>query len=187
MGQSTATPVCRGMPWCRASAATDPHGRPHTWTGRKIIPEQDAVSVYRVLYRSLICTRGRGARDPTSSSPKSKWVVLTHFPWALAWRLGPVRGRSNGDVWSYISIPFAKPPLESLRFRPPQPFDAPWEQVLDCGGDFGPYCTQDSYITGVPDDGSREMCAVELTAAATAHKSVAGPLVWLLSLWSCYS
>jgi hypothetical protein len=47
--------------------------------------------------------------------------------------------------------------LGSLRFRPPQPFDAPWEQVLDCGA-FGPYCTQDSYITGVPDDGSSEDC-----------------------------
>lgn len=72
--------------------------------------------------------------------------------------LGPVRGTSNGDVWSYRAIPFAKPPLGSLRFRPPQPFDAPWEQVLDCGGAFGPYCTQDSYITGVPDDGSSEDC-----------------------------
>ena len=70
--------------------------------------------------------------------------------------LGPIRGSSNGGVWSFKAIPFAKAPVDDLRFRPPQPFDAPWHQVLDCTGDFGPYCIQDSEVNGVPDEGSSE-------------------------------
>ena len=70
--------------------------------------------------------------------------------------LGPIRGSSNGGVWSFKAIPYAKPPVDELRFRPPQPFDAPWHQILDCAGDFGPYCIQDSAVNGVPDEGSSE-------------------------------
>lgn len=47
---------------------------------------------------------------------------------------GPVRGRSETvqgrEVHVYTGIPYAKPPVEDLRFRKPVPAE-PWHGVLD--------------------------------------------------------
>lgn len=47
---------------------------------------------------------------------------------------GPVRGRArmiNGrEVHEFLGIPFAKPPVEELRFKKPLPME-PWHGVLD--------------------------------------------------------
>lgn len=47
---------------------------------------------------------------------------------------GPVRGRSvtvqGREVHVYTGIPYAKPPLDDLRFRKPVPAE-PWHGVLD--------------------------------------------------------
>ncbi len=46
----------------------------------------------------------------------------------------------DGDVWVYKGIPFAAPPIGSLRWRPPQPVAA-WDGVRDATA-FGPACMQ---------------------------------------------
>lgn len=48
---------------------------------------------------------------------------------------GPVSGLA-GDVRAFLGIPYARPPVGPLRWRPPQPL-APWREPFDATG-FGP-------------------------------------------------
>ena len=43
---------------------------------------------------------------------------------------GELRGRQEGSVRAFLGVPFARPPVGSLRFRPPQPPE-PWTGVRD--------------------------------------------------------
>lgn len=53
---------------------------------------------------------------------------------------GDVRGVRHGNINFFKGIPFAAPPLGSLRWRPPQPLSA-WQGVRDATA-FGPICPQ---------------------------------------------
>lgn len=59
---------------------------------------------------------------------------------------GPIRGRSvkvkeGHEVHVFNGIPYAKPPIEGLRFRKPVPAD-PWHGVLDATR-MPPACVQE--------------------------------------------
>jgi para-nitrobenzyl esterase len=54
--------------------------------------------------------------------------------------LGPVEGAEREGVLRFAGIPFAKPPVDELRFRPPQPAD-PWDGVRPATS-FGHTCLQ---------------------------------------------
>lgn len=60
---------------------------------------------------------------------------------------GPVRGRSTvvqgREIHVYTGIPFAKPPVDGLRFRKPLPAE-PWHGVLDATR-LPPTCVQERY------------------------------------------
>jgi para-nitrobenzyl esterase len=53
---------------------------------------------------------------------------------------GPVSGVQKDGMTIFRGIPFARPPVGELRFRPPER-PASWEQVLDCSTS-GPICPQ---------------------------------------------
>ncbi|XP_017856608.1 PREDICTED: esterase-5B-like isoform X1 [Drosophila arizonae] len=44
---------------------------------------------------------------------------------------GQLRGRDRGDYYSYESIPYAEPPIGSLRLEAPQPYKRQWSEVFD--------------------------------------------------------
>lgn len=78
---------------------------------------------------ALAAVGGRKAQEP---------CVATSI--AVCTESGPVRGMIGGDVRSFLGIPYAKPPVGELRFRPPQEADA-W-QVVRSAEQVGPRCPQ---------------------------------------------
>jgi para-nitrobenzyl esterase len=53
---------------------------------------------------------------------------------------GAVRGVPEGETLAFKGIPYAKPPIGTLRWRPPEP-PLHWDGIRD-GGLFGPICPQ---------------------------------------------
>lgn len=53
---------------------------------------------------------------------------------------GPVSGVEDDGLRVYLGVPYATPPVGSLRWKPPQPA-APWKDVRACT-EFGPACPQ---------------------------------------------
>ena len=62
--------------------------------------------------------------------------------------LGAIEGRVQGDVAEFLGIPFAQPPLDALRFAPPQPPVA-WDGVRDAT-QFKHNCMQGTMNMGWP-------------------------------------
>ena len=54
--------------------------------------------------------------------------------------LGAMRGTVSQGVRAFKGIPYAKPPVGELRFRPPQTAAA-WQGILNADS-FGPVCPQ---------------------------------------------
>jgi para-nitrobenzyl esterase len=57
---------------------------------------------------------------------------------------GQVRGATDGTVLAFKGIPFAAPPVGSLRFRPPQPAER-WDGVRDATR-YGNSCPQPEFV-----------------------------------------
>src|SRR3954454_23769553 len=53
---------------------------------------------------------------------------------------GAIRGVVQGEMLAFKGIPYAKPPVGELRWRPPAAAES-WSGVRD-GGRFGPICPQ---------------------------------------------
>lgn len=68
---------------------------------------------------------------------------------------GLVRGAVSGDVVRFLGIPYALPPVGSLRWRLPQPHPG-WQKTTRDATAFGPICPQAS--TGTPLPPSSEDC-----------------------------
>ena len=63
--------------------------------------------------------------------------------------LGKIKGklkktRNNVPISVFKGIPYAKPPVDNLRFALPQTFDKPWQNTLDCSKKESKQCTQPS-------------------------------------------
>lgn len=70
-------------------------------------------------------------------------TVNVHYIFAqnqVTTQFGVVEGSKNGNVFQFLGIPFAKPPVDSLRWRAPQNPDV-WQGILQTTS-FKPACVQ---------------------------------------------
>ncbi len=59
---------------------------------------------------------------------------------------GQIQGSANGNIYQFLGIPFAKPPVDSLRWKAPRNPDA-WSGVL-LADSFSPVCPQKHFEQG---------------------------------------
>lgn len=69
-------------------------------------------------------------------------------------KLGKIMGKKDGNVVSFLGIPFAEPPIGRYRFRPPRP-KRPWYPSIYRAFSFSPECLQSS-LYAAEDDDSRQ-------------------------------
>ncbi|MFH1683959.1 MAG: carboxylesterase/lipase family protein [Candidatus Margulisiibacteriota bacterium] len=63
---------------------------------------------------------------------------------------GPISGKTEDGIRTFLGIPFAAPPVGELRWQPPQPAK-PWKKVRACTK-MGPACPQPNYLAVGPTD-----------------------------------
>ncbi len=119
---------------------------------------------------ALACTAALRAADaPTGSSDAPPVLKIAR---------GEIRGKTDAGVATYLGIPFAAPPIGTLRWKPPQP-PAAWSGVRDCT-QFGPACPQPAGLGGQRDVGKQDEDCLYLnvwTAARTGEKKPV--MVWI--------
>ena len=127
------------------------------------------------------------ARSDTLSERREFWLEDIYSSDAI---IRTAMGVVNGDVkrvpgagkmFTFRKIPYAKPPVNQLRFRKPEPYGS-WSGILD-GTAFGPSCIQNpNYISpGLPNTEMSEDCLhlniyVPYELTATPKRSV---MVWV--------
>src|SRR5206468_1201632 len=87
---------------------------------------------------------------------------------------GAVRGTTEGATLAFKGIPYAKPPVGSLRWRPPES-PSPWDGVRD-GSRFGAMCPQ---IAGIDVVGDEDCLTVNVWRPLAKPSSPLPVMVWL--------
>lgn len=88
---------------------------------------------------------------------------------------GAVRGAVAGAVRAFKGIPYAKPPVADLRFRPPQP-PARWQGILEAER-FGPVCPQNA--SGGTVAGSEDCLRLNIWTPVRPSAALLPVMVWL--------
>ena len=88
--------------------------------------------------------------------------------------VGAVRGVREGQTVGFKGIPYAKPPVAALRWRPPEP-PAAWDGVRD-GSRTGPMCPQ---IVGGKVVGDEDCLTLNIWAPARPAERPRAVMVWL--------
>ena len=67
---------------------------------------------------------------------RSSTAIIVNTPY------GQIEGRQTEFYNKFTKIPFAEPPINELRFKPPQSIE-PWDpDILEANGDYIPACPQ---------------------------------------------
>ncbi|HWW88655.1 MAG TPA: carboxylesterase family protein, partial [Vicinamibacterales bacterium] len=96
------------------------------------------LSLFVGLAVACVSAAGLSARDKTRQDDDD--VVRTET--------GPVRGVVVGTMHAFLGIPYAAPPIDSLRWQPPQQH-ARWHAPFDATS-FGSHCPQAPSVAGRP-------------------------------------
>ena len=99
---------------------------------------------------------------------------------------GPLRGVDDGEMLSYLGIPYAAPPVGDLRWRPPQA-PQPWTETRDATK-ISDACAQNADLGAFATSGGSEDCLYLNVYAPRAAVQAGKPLrvfVWIHggSLW----
>lgn len=87
---------------------------------------------------------------------------------------GPVRGVGQGATLAFKGIPYAAPPVGSLRWKPPAPAGR-WESVRD-GSRFGPVCPQ---IVGGEVKGEEDCLYINVWRPREQPNQLLPVMIWL--------
>jgi len=90
----------------------------------------------------LVLVMACGGEEP----PEPTTEVAEPGPIVVDTQSGAVKGWREAGVQSFLGLPYAEPPVESLRWAPPQPV-APWEDELEVLA-VGSACPQQVPIAG---------------------------------------
>ena len=92
---------------------------------------------------------------------------------------GPVRGFEENGVRRFLGIPFAAPPVDGLRWRPPQP-PAKWARPLDAVA-FGPRCVQTNTlgVFAAPSDNEDCLYLNVFTSTDEGGQTTRPVMVWI--------
>ncbi len=130
------------------------------------------IVILILLAMSIMLTGCTGRVSDKSESEDSAQndTMLSSYPEYIEVEtpLGTVKGAVNGDVFVFKGIPYAKPPVEELRFAPTQPVE-PWLGVLDCL-DYSAAAPQVGSIEG--SNGESEDCLYLNIWAPAAEKNL---------------
>lgn len=81
-----------------------------------------------------------------------QWLILvfvTTNAQIVSTQFGKVQGVKDGNIYVFKGIPFAKPPVDSLRWKEPQTPDL-WTDTL-LAANFAPVCPQKQFVQGSTD------------------------------------
>jgi para-nitrobenzyl esterase len=91
---------------------------------------------------------------------------------------GPVRGKTAGVTAEYLGIPYAAPPVGTLRWQPPRPA-APWHGTRQATS-FAPYCAQPTTsASGVGGSTSEDCLYLNVFAPVDASDRNLPVMVWI--------
>jgi para-nitrobenzyl esterase len=92
---------------------------------------------------------------------------------------GEIEGKLDGPVHAFLGIPYAKPPVGDLRWKPPVPADR-WSGVRQAT-DFGPHCMQGPVYGDMKfrDSGGSEDCLTLNVWLPASHSGKLPVMVWI--------
>lgn len=97
-------------------------------------------------------------------------------------RLGRVEGLSDGLVHSFLGIPYAEPPLGTLRFQPPRP-KRPWYPTIHTAKEFAPECLQSELFASADAQRRRDEDCLYLNIWSPvphpSHPSLLPVMIWI--------
>ncbi|WP_053219302.1 carboxylesterase/lipase family protein [Virgibacillus senegalensis] len=93
---------------------------------------------------------------------------------------GQLKGKIEGDAISWKGIPYAKPPIDELRFEPPQPAEN-WEGIREAF-EYGPVCPQpqeSAAMQGIKTEDMSEDCLYLNVWTPNSSKKDLPVMVWI--------
>ena len=126
------------------------------------------LGVALVAVLALACASGgNGAAASASQAAGSRTVATAD---------GLVRGTTSGALREFLGIPYAAPPVGSLRWQPPAPV-APWPGVREATA-FAPHCPQQASDFGIASTSENCLYLNVFAPAGSAGKQLP-VMVWL--------